>query len=89
MSNVLTDTTWSCNGRHITAGTELSIKGERGRFAFRHFAISDKGEWITVYGGPNGRESFRSFDPSRVSRVHRSIKQRADVLPKPRRSNIR
>lgn len=75
-AEILADTAWACNGRHVTPGTELSIKGESGRFAFRRYALSARSEWIDVYGGKAGHEAFRSFDPARVIRVHRTIKRR-------------
>lgn len=61
------------NGRHIQPGTELSIRGERGRFRFvKHVTRPERGiEWIDVWGGPKGSPQLRSFRPERVRRVHR------------------
>lgn len=61
------------NGRTVTPGTELSIRGERGRFRFlRHVARPGRAvEWIDVWGGPKGSEHLRSFRPDRVRTVHR------------------
>lgn len=56
----------------LTEGCEFSVRGLRGRFRFIRYVTTDRGEWIDCHGGPVGREAFRSFDPSRVSRVHRS-----------------
>jgi hypothetical protein len=64
------------NGRHLVRGTEVSIKGERGRFRFiKHVynPVTDS-EWIDVVGGPAGHEMGRSFRPERVRTVH--IKKR-------------
>lgn len=64
---------FTANGRTITRGTEVSIKGERGRFRFvKHITRPERGiEWLDFWGGPKDRESFRSFDPARIRTVHR------------------
>ncbi|UIW13545.1 hypothetical protein PQD80_gp61 [Arthrobacter phage Lizalica] len=60
------------NGRHITPGTEVSIRGERGRFRFLKRVTRDSGaEWLDFWGGPKGCESWRSFSASQIRRVHR------------------
>lgn len=60
------------NGRHITPGTEVSIRGERGRFRFLKRVTRDSGaEWLDFWGGPKGAEAWRSFSADRVKRVHR------------------
>ncbi|QNO12721.1 hypothetical protein SEA_SNEK_61 [Arthrobacter phage Snek] len=60
------------NGRHITPGTEVSIRGERGRFRFIKRVTRDSGvEWLDFWGGPKGCENWRSFRPEQVRRVHR------------------
>ena len=65
---------FSANGRNIERGTELSIKGESGRFRFiEHVRTPDGSEWITVYGGDSnlkGVRSWRSFSPDRIRTVH-------------------
>ena len=59
------------NGRNVSAGTELKISGERGRFRFmRHIQTPAGVEWIDVWGGPKGAEQWRSFRLVRVKRVH-------------------
>tara|TARA_B110000503_G_scaffold82258_1_gene125568 strand:- start:5606 stop:5959 length:354 start_codon:yes stop_codon:yes gene_type:complete len=58
------------NGRYVEPGTELKIKGERGRYRFMKHVVSGSGAWIDVWGGPKGSESIRSFRLERVSRVH-------------------
>ena len=59
------------NGRHVEVGTELSIKGERGRFRFMKVVRRPNGvEWIDVWGGPRKAEQWRSFRPSRIRTVH-------------------
>lgn len=63
------------NGRTITVGTELSIKGQRGRFRFVEHVwrpIRDT-EWITVWGGPKGSEQMRSFRIDQIKTVHRIV----------------
>jgi hypothetical protein len=60
------------NGHAVTPGTELSIRGERGRFRFlRHITVDGGADWLDVYGGPKGAEQLRSFYPERVKTVHR------------------
>ena len=68
------------NRRHVEPGTELSIRGERGRFRFieyRRAVVDGKpSDWITVYGGPANKPACRSFSPTRVTTVHRTTKVR-------------
>ncbi|QWY81892.1 hypothetical protein SEA_HONK_69 [Microbacterium phage Honk] len=61
------------NGRHVSPGVELSIRGERGRFRFvKHVIRPERGvEWIDVWGGPKGCPQLRAFRPEDVRRVHR------------------
>ena len=64
-------TEYRIHGRRVTPGTELSIRGERGRYRFRHAVTSPSGaHWIDVVGGPESMRRFRSFYPERVKRVH-------------------
>jgi hypothetical protein len=59
------------NGRNVTAGTELKITGERGRFRFIRVVKTPGGkEWLDVWGGAKGSEQWRSFRTDRVRRVH-------------------
>ncbi len=58
----------------LTAGAEVSIRDERGRWIFLHHTTAPRGSWIDVYGGPYAQR--RSFDPSRVKTVHRTKKLR-------------
>jgi hypothetical protein len=68
---------WQHNGRHLTAGTEFSVRGERGRFRFVAHVRTDAGaEWIDAYGGPEGYEQCRSFRPERVTTIHHTTKTR-------------
>ena len=60
------------NNRHIEPGTELSIAGERGRFAFRWMT----GECLTCWGGRIGHEKFRTFTQDRVTKVHNKPKMK-------------
>lgn len=66
------------NGRHIEPGTEVSIRGERGRFRFvSHTTVVGERsgevilEWVDVIGGARGASQWRSFRPDRIRRVHR------------------
>lgn len=58
------------NGRILTKNTEFSVKGERGRFRFTQYVVSEKSEWIDCIGGSKGYEKMRSFSPDSVRRVH-------------------
>jgi hypothetical protein len=58
------------NGRYVNKGTELKIKGERGRFRFVHLVKNGDKEWVDVWGGPKNCESLRSFRLERIQRVH-------------------
>lgn len=57
------------HGRIVRPGTELSIKGERGRFRFiKYVRRPARGvEWIDV---ADADEHIRSFRPDRIRRVH-------------------
>lgn len=71
------------NGRNVVPGTELAIRGERGRFRFvKHVRNTRTGlEWIDVYGGPSGHETIRSFRPERVRTVRTKRTMRTAVAP--------
>jgi hypothetical protein len=58
------------NGRNVVAGTELKIKGHRGRFRFVKLVRNGEVEWIDVWGGPKKFESMRSFRLEQVQRIH-------------------
>ena len=60
------------NGRHVDAGTELTIKDERGRFKFvRHVYNPHLDvEWVDVVGGAKGARQYRSFRQDKIKRVH-------------------
>lgn len=60
------------NGRIVTKDTELSIKGESGRYRFVKHVYNPRvdSEWIDVIGGAKGYSSYRSFHPDRIKTVH-------------------
>jgi hypothetical protein len=58
------------NGRNVSTGTELKIKGERGRFRFIKHVKTATSEWVDVWGGPKQAENWRSFHMDKVVRVH-------------------
>lgn len=63
------------NGRHIEPGTELKIRGARGRWRFvSHTRKDDGAEWIDVIGGTRGAAQWRSFRPDLIRTVHRTKK---------------
>jgi hypothetical protein len=65
----------------IEAGTEVSIRGERGRFRFlRHVTTTTGPEWVDVYGGAKGHETLRSFRPERIRTVHRDRRLRGEAV---------
>jgi hypothetical protein len=70
------------NGRVLTPGTEVSIRGERGRFRFiKRIERPGQGlEWLDFWGGPKGAEQWRSFYPERVKTVHRINKTGKNLL---------
>lgn len=67
------------NGRTIVRGTELSIRGESGRFRFIKHVKAPKAEWIDVHGGKKGYEVWRSFYIDQVKTVHRIARTRKNV----------
>ena len=67
------------NGRNVSRGTEISVQGESGRFRFLKHVKSGSNEWVDVIGGKKGYEVFRSFDISRVKRVHSKNKTRHNL----------
>jgi hypothetical protein len=72
--------TYQINGRSIVKGTELSIKGESGRFIFIKHVKTPSAEWIDVKGGRKGYEMWRSFSIDRVKTVHRIAKTRKNLV---------
>ena len=75
------ETSISVNGRLVHENTELSIRGERGRFRFKRLVRRpDTGAvWVDVIGGPKGCEVFRSFHLDRIKTVHRLDRTRANA----------
>jgi hypothetical protein len=63
------------NNRNIEPGTELSFKGETGRFIFRWMTGDD----LTCWGGRQHHEMYRSFSPDHIKRVHSKPKLRANL----------
>lgn len=69
------------NGRRVTKGTELSVRGARGRYRFVKLVTTDAGIiWLDVWGGPRHHETMRSFRPDRVKTVHRIAKTPTNLL---------
>lgn len=64
------------NGRHITPGTELSFRVERGRFKFLALVTNTEtgSEWVDV-ACPKTRQ-VRSFHIGDIKRVHYKNKLR-------------
>lgn len=77
-------TEWTYNNRKVVPGTELSIRGEPGRFRFvKHVQTGAGAEWVDVWGGPSNRECYRAFRPERIRTVHRVNKTRANAGKRP------
>jgi hypothetical protein len=74
--NILLNKGWTIqtemqiNGRNVSEGTELKIRGVRGRFRFIKHVKTETTEWIDVWGGPKGAENWRSFPLDMVKTVH-------------------
>lgn len=67
------------NGRIIEPNTEISIRGESGRFRFIKHVATPTCEWIDVVGGKNDRyKQFRAFRPERIKTVHWKNKTRTN-----------
>lgn len=58
------------NGRNVSRGTELKIRGQRGRFRFIKYVKTETTDWVDVWGGPRHSENWRSFRLADVVRVH-------------------
>uniref|UniRef100_A0AAU8GP10 DUF7246 domain-containing protein n=1 Tax=Mycobacterium phage Pharb TaxID=3136626 RepID=A0AAU8GP10_9VIRU len=68
------------HGRVLLPGTEVSIRGERGRFRFKSAARTSGGRIVCDFiGGPAGHEQWRSFYPERIRTVHRLARTRANA----------
>lgn len=67
------------NGKRLTIGTEVTVRGERGaRFRFvKHVRTPDGREWLDLMGGPSKVTMWRSFRPERISRVFGVAKTKA------------
>ena len=64
------------NGRWLHPGTEVSIKGERGRFRFVKKVTTSTATWMDFIGGPEKHQKSRSFGEHQIKRVHRIAKTR-------------
>lgn len=73
---------WTAHGRKLVKGTELSIRGERGRFQFIRHVYNPRidVEWVDVVGGSKGAKQFRSFSADRIKTVHWKTKIRPDKV---------
>ncbi len=68
------------NGRNVSKGTELKVRGERGRFRFLEKVETGTTEWLNVWGGPKGSEHLRSFRVEQVKTVHVKNQTDANIL---------
>lgn len=67
------------NKRNVTPGTEISFRGQRGRFRFIKHVVNGQHEWIDVISTSG---QFHSFRPSEVKRVHWKNMTRANAKKK-------
>lgn len=67
------------NGRLVEPKTELSIRGESGRFLFVKHVKTPDSEWIDVIGGKSGYKMFRSFEVDKVKTVHYKNRTRGNT----------
>jgi hypothetical protein len=62
------------SGRWLERGTELKIRGERGRFRFVEYVQNANGaEWLYVR---DRNQRYRAFRPERVTTVHMTTRMR-------------
>lgn len=60
---------WLRRGRIVPQGTELSLKGTRGRWRLRgHVVLADGREWLELVSPTHG---YLAVTPERVRVVHR------------------
>lgn len=65
------------NGVPLEPGTEVSIRGKRGRFKFlRASTTADQQIVLDFIGGTIGHENWHSFYPDRITNVHKSTSMR-------------
>lgn len=58
------------NGRTLDTETELSIRGQTGRYKYRWMTGQD----ITCWGGRQGHEMYRSFQLNQIKTIHKKPK---------------
>jgi len=72
----VSNTEITINGRAVTPHTEISIRGESGRFTFHYSLRPDE---VTVWGGDPQYEKWRTFKIDRVRTVHRKHRLRKNA----------
>jgi hypothetical protein len=72
----VSNTEITINGRTVVPKTEISIRGESGRFTF-HYSLRD--DEVTVWGGQPQYEKWRTFKIDRVRTVHRKPRLRKNA----------
>lgn len=55
------------DGRRLSVGQEVTIRGVRGRFTFRYVRNGE----LTFFGGQTGRRQWRTFTAEQVAVIHR------------------
>ena len=72
--------TYTVNGKVMEKGTEVSIRGVRGRMRFQYARELDSGKVeLTFVQESVNRKSFRAFYPERVRTVHRINKTLTNI----------
>ncbi|OBJ24472.1 hypothetical protein [Mycobacterium sp. 1245801.1] len=65
------------NGELLEPGTEVSIRGKRGRFKYLRASETSEGRVVLDFiGGTIGHETWHSFYPERIANVHKSTTMR-------------
>lgn len=60
------------DGRVLTVGTIVTVKGTEGKFSFRY--ARHGGTELTFWGGTPGHEQWRSFTPARIGKVGANVR---------------
>lgn len=66
------------NGREVTIGTELSVRGKPGRYTYQGTSQTSKNRTVVNLIGPvnSGREAFHACYLEDVYRIHRVERKR-------------
>lgn len=73
--------TWDRALRVVEPGDEFHVRGHRGRFVFLSITTNTRtgAQWVDAFGPVGQHGQHRSFDPERVTTVHRDRTHRKEV----------